>query len=87
MGYVRSPLEVAPMAGLRRKQRSLATNRTASTRANVCPEMVMPPDNRPIYARIIDLRMMLLFGRGRICTEQELRKLFGGVGLNPSRIQ
>ena len=49
--------------------------------------MVMPPDNRPIYARIIDLRMMLLFGRGRICTEPDLRKLFGGVGLNPSRIQ
>ena len=61
--------------------------RAGSTQANVWPEMVMPPDNRPIYARIIDLRMMLLFGRGRICTEPELRKLFGGVGLNPSRIQ
>jgi hypothetical protein len=34
----------------------------------------------------MDLRMMLLFGRGRIHTEPELRKLFGAVGLKTSRV-
>jgi hypothetical protein len=49
-------------------------------------EMAMPPDNRPSFARIMDLRMMLLFGRGRIRTEAELPKLFGAVGLRASRV-
>jgi len=46
----------------------------------------MPPDNRPSFARIIDLRMMLLFGRGHIRTEAELNKLFGALGLKASRV-
>ena len=46
----------------------------------------MPPDNRPSFARIISLRMMLLFGgRGHIRAEAELNKLFGALGLKASR--
>ena len=28
-------------------------------------EMIMPPDNDPSFIKIMDLQMMLLFGRGR----------------------
>jgi hypothetical protein len=34
----------------------------------------------------MDLRMMLLFGRGHIRTEAELRKSFGAVGRNAGRV-
>jgi len=54
--------------------------------ADLCLEIAMPPDNRPSFARIIDLRMMLLFGRGHIRAEAELNKLFGGLGLKASRV-
>ena len=54
--------------------------------ADLCLEIAMPPDNRPSFARIIDLRMMLLFGRGHIRAEAELNKLFGALGLKASRV-
>jgi hypothetical protein len=49
-------------------------------------EMTMPPDNRPSFARVMDLQMMLLFGDGRIRTEDELRGLFGVAGLKVVRV-
>jgi cyclopropane fatty-acyl-phospholipid synthase-like methyltransferase len=49
-------------------------------------EMVMPPDNRPSFARVMDLQMMLLFGSGRIRTEEELRSIFGTAGLEVARV-
>jgi len=49
-------------------------------------EMVMPPDNRSSFARLMDLQMMLLFGGGRIRTEAELRGLFDGAGLEVVRV-
>jgi len=49
-------------------------------------EMAMPPDNRPSFARVMDLQMMLLFGGGRIRTEAELRELFDGAGLEVTRV-
>ena len=36
-----------------------------ATQAGLCFEMAMPPDYRPGFAQSTDLRMMLLFGRGR----------------------
>ena len=39
-----------------------------ATQAGLCFEMAMPPDYRPGFAQSTDLRMMLLFGRGRIRT-------------------
>jgi hypothetical protein len=44
-------------------------------------EMVMPQDNRASFAKVMDLQMMLLFGRGRIRTEVEFRDLFQAAGL------
>jgi O-methyltransferase domain len=49
-------------------------------------EMAMPPDNRPSFARVMDLQMLLLFGDGRIRTEVELRALFGAAGLKVTRV-
>jgi hypothetical protein len=49
-------------------------------------EMAMPPDNRPSFARVMDLQMLLLFGDGRIRTEVELRALFGAGGLKVTRV-
>ena len=48
-------------------------------------EMPMPPDNRPSFARVMDLQMMLLFGGGRIRTEAELAGLFTAAGLTVTR--
>jgi hypothetical protein len=44
-------------------------------------EMAMPPDNRPSFARVMDLQMLLLFGPGRVRSEAELYGLFGAAGL------
>jgi hypothetical protein len=44
-------------------------------------EMVMPPGNQASFSKIMDLQMMLLFGRGRIRTEEELRALFKAADL------
>jgi hypothetical protein len=49
-------------------------------------EMVMPPDNRPSFARVMDLQMLLLFGDGRIRTEVELRALFTAAALKVTRV-
>jgi hypothetical protein len=49
-------------------------------------DMAMPPDNRPSFARVMDLQMMLLFGGGRIRTEAELRGLFAAAGLEVARV-
>jgi hypothetical protein len=49
-------------------------------------EMAMPPDNRPSFARVMDIQMMLLFGGGRIRTEAELRGLFAAAGLEVTRV-
>jgi O-methyltransferase domain len=49
-------------------------------------EMTMPPDNRPSFARVMDLQMMLLFDGGRIRTEEELRGIFGAAGLEVVRV-
>jgi O-methyltransferase domain len=48
-------------------------------------EMTMPPDNRPSFARVIDVQMMLLFGGGRIRTVEELRGVFAAAGLEVVR--
>jgi hypothetical protein len=48
--------------------------------------MAMPPDNRPSFARVMDIQMMLLFGGGRIRTEAELRGLFAAAGLEVTRV-
>jgi C-methyltransferase len=49
-------------------------------------EMAMPPDNRPSFARVMDLQMLLLFGGGRIRSEAELCALFGAAGLAVTRV-
>jgi hypothetical protein len=49
-------------------------------------EMAMPPDNRPSFARVMDLQMLLLFGGGRIRAEAELRGLFAEAGLEVTRV-
>jgi hypothetical protein len=49
-------------------------------------EMAMSPDNRPSFARVMDLQMLLLFGGGRIRTEAELRGLFDAAGLEVTRV-
>ena len=40
-------------------------------------ELVMPSDGKPSLNKIMDLQMMLLFGRGRIRTREELSSLRG----------
>jgi O-methyltransferase domain len=52
----------------------------------VVVEMAMPSDNRPSFARVMDLQMMLLFGGGRIRTEAELCGLLGAAGLKTTRV-
>jgi hypothetical protein len=49
-------------------------------------EMTMPSDNRPSFARVMDLQMMLLFDGGRIRTEDELCGVFGAAGLEVVRV-
>jgi cyclopropane fatty-acyl-phospholipid synthase-like methyltransferase len=49
-------------------------------------EMTMPPDNRPSFARVMDVQMMLLFGGGRIRTAEELRGVFAAAGLEVVRV-
>jgi C-methyltransferase len=49
-------------------------------------EMTMPPDNRPSFARVMDLQMMLLFDGGRIRTEEELRGIFAAADLEVVRV-
>jgi len=44
-------------------------------------EMVMPPRGAASFANIMDLQMMLLFGKGCIRTEGEFRALFKAAGL------
>jgi hypothetical protein len=44
-------------------------------------EMVMPSGNQASVSKTMDLQMMLLFGRGRICTEEDLRALFKAADL------
>lgn len=44
-------------------------------------EMIMPPGNQPSFSKIMDLQMMLLFGRGRIRTREEFENLFKAAGL------
>jgi hypothetical protein len=44
-------------------------------------EMVMPDNVRGSFSAIMDLQMMLVFGQGRIRTEQEFRNLFESAGL------
>ena len=49
-------------------------------------EMTVPPDNRPSFARVMDVQMMLLFGGGRIRTVEELRVVFAAAGLEVVRV-
>jgi hypothetical protein len=49
-------------------------------------EMMMPRDDEPSFSKIMDLQMMLLFGRGRIRTEEEFRDLFKAAGLAVTHI-
>jgi hypothetical protein len=48
-------------------------------------EMVMPPGNQASFSKMMDLQMMLLFGRGGIRTEEEFRALFKAAGLRVTR--
>jgi cyclopropane fatty-acyl-phospholipid synthase-like methyltransferase len=48
-------------------------------------EMIMPSDGKPSFSKIMDLQMMLLFGRGRIRTREEFDTLFKEAGLVASR--
>jgi hypothetical protein len=52
----------------------------------VTVEMMMPQDDQPSFSKIMDLQMMLLFGRGRIRTEEEFRDLFKAAGLAVTHI-
>lgn len=45
-------------------------------------EMIMPPGNQASFSKIMDIQMMLLFGRGRIRTEEEFRVLFRAADLS-----
>jgi precorrin-6B methylase 2 len=49
-------------------------------------EMIMPQDDRQSFSKIMDLQMMLLFGGGRIRTEEEFRDLFEAAGLAVTHI-
>jgi hypothetical protein len=44
-------------------------------------EMVMPRGTQASFSKMMDLQMMLLFGRGCIRTEEEFRALFQAAGL------
>jgi len=48
-------------------------------------EMVMPPRGQASFANVMDLQMMLLFGKGCIRTEKEYRALFKAAGLMVTR--
>jgi hypothetical protein len=48
-------------------------------------EMIMPSDGKPSFSKIMDLQMMLLFGRGRIRAREEFDTLFKEAGLVASR--
>jgi O-methyltransferase domain len=48
-------------------------------------EMIMPSDNKPSFSKVMDLQMMLLFGRGRIRTREEFRILLKTAGLTAAQ--
>ena len=49
-------------------------------------EMIMPPGGQASFSKIMDLQMMLLFGKGCIRTEEEFRDLFKAAGLAVTHI-
>jgi O-methyltransferase domain len=49
-------------------------------------DMFMPPNSQESFSTIMDLQMMLLFGRGHIRTEQEYREVFRAAGLAVTQV-
>ncbi len=52
----------------------------------VVVEMVMPTGGGPSFSKVMDVRMLLVFGGGRLRTETEFRALFAAAGLRLTRV-
>jgi hypothetical protein len=46
---------------------------------------IIPQDDGPSFSKVMDVQMLLLFGRGRIRTAEEYRVLLADSGLTITR--